>query len=330
MSQVPIFTICRKAFPGANRALINLSQTTQLTRHMALASTNPNSPEIQFLVLHLAETRPQHVLFGGWDPAYDIIIRALRGKSIRFGVYWTSSGGQTDMSQEMSKLSAILRHEAIDAYLFCSEGVARGLQTAVSNTHYLPLTIADLPPETPTNSAHAPFAISLFCPPPEYKRKNIFNCLLALARLRGDYRLILNGLSTDPAYRHLLENLKIPFVDHGWMTRADYEAQLGQLDLGLQLSFAESFNYVAAEHLVRGVPVLASNMVPVVQQLSPQIQQQLTVAHADDATAVLNHLQPLIDNPVHTARLGQQARAELLVSNQQQIKAATAVLQSLL
>ena len=114
MPPTSIFTICRKAFPGANQALVNLSQTTQQARHVALASTNPESPELQFLIWHLQETQPSLVVFGGWDPVYDVLISALASQQMRFGVYWTSSGGQTDMSQEMTKLQVVLQHEAID------------------------------------------------------------------------------------------------------------------------------------------------------------------------------------------------------------------------
>ena len=44
-----VYSICLKGFPGANQALENLQRTTGLTRHIRLASTHPDSPEIAFV-----------------------------------------------------------------------------------------------------------------------------------------------------------------------------------------------------------------------------------------------------------------------------------------
>jgi glycosyltransferase involved in cell wall biosynthesis len=325
-----IVTVCLKGFPGANRALVELDRTTGLTRHVALASTNPRSPEILFLAALLRERRPRAVVFGAWSPVYEAIVEAASGLGIRFGVYWTSSGGQTDMSDEVPKLARVIADPAIERLLFCEPGLAEAFRRAGLPAAHLPLTLSapGAPPPDP------PFAvdgmrISLFCPPAEYRRKNVVNCLVALAAVTSSFTLLLNGLSENASYRRLLETLRLPYEDLGWMERPDYEASLSAVDLGLQLSFAESYNYVAAEHLIRGVPVLTSPMVPVVRSLGDETRRRLIVEAADDPAAIGDRIQAFVDDPAGTAVVGRRARDELTRANERSVVAARSLLRAL-
>jgi len=328
-----IVSLCLQSFPGANQALIHLSRTTGLTRHISLAGTRPDGPEVHFLSGYLREQPPSLVLFGGWSPVYAALLSALRDAPISVGVYWTSSGGQSDMSEEIPKLAQILDEPAIDHYLFCSEGLAEGLRASGRSAWYLPLTVmlpnSSRPASVTRHTTAGLLNISLFCPAPEYRRKNILNCLLALSMVRGRYRLFLNGLSHHPAYLTLLKTLRITYRDLGWMERAPYEETLWSIDLGLQLSFAESFNYVAAEHLLRGVPVLASRMVPVMALLSPEIQEQLIVDTVDNAGAIRERIQSFLDTPARCAALGARARQELIAANERNVARAVNVLHAI-
>jgi len=329
----PIFSICLNAFPGTNRALVNLSQTSKLTRHVSVASTQPEGPEARFLIMLLQEHLPDIVLFGGWSPVYAHIMHELRNTGIRFGVYWTSSGGQTDMSEEMPKLAHILRDPGIDHLVFSSPGLAEGLQAAGRQVWNLPvtLTIPESLPDAPSGSRREDraLAISLFCPPAEYRRKNILNCLLALSETVGQFKLYVNGLSEYPAYRTMLDELQVVYQDLGWMERATYEDFLWSLDLGLQVSFAESYDYVAAEHIARGVPVVASPMVPVIEMLSPNTRSQLVVNAADTVDAIRERVQMFVDDPARCKALGNTARDEFLRANVRNVEIATEVMQAI-
>jgi hypothetical protein len=103
---------------------------------------------------------------------------------------------------------------------------------------------------------------SLFAAPNEFRRKNALACILALAGLDVPYVLRLNGLAERPEYRTFLEELKVPYEDRGWMDDDDYARALDEVDVGLQVSLADSFNYVVAEHFARAVPVVLSRSVP--------------------------------------------------------------------
>jgi hypothetical protein len=51
-------------------------------------------------------------------------------------------------------------------------------------------------------------------------------------------------------------------VEHEWMPREEFLELCGQMDLGMQVSFSETFNIVAADFISQGVPVISSKEIP--------------------------------------------------------------------
>jgi len=51
-------------------------------------------------------------------------------------------------------------------------------------------------------------------------------------------------------------------VTHGWMHHHNFIKVVQRMDLGMQVSFSETFNIVAADFVVNGVPVVVSREVP--------------------------------------------------------------------
>jgi glycosyltransferase involved in cell wall biosynthesis len=329
----PIVSLCLRGFPGVDRALASLSRTTGLTRHVTLASPDPASLEAKFLAEHLRDSRPPLVLFGGWSPLYARLVEALHAEPIALAAYWNSSPGQTDMSLEVEKLTSLLAERRIDHLLFTSRSFVDALAAAGhGHVHYLPQTleVPEAGAETPTPPEGEPPAITLFCPAPEYRRKNVLNCLLALAGLPGGYRLLLNGLSRAPHYRAVLNALALPYEERGWMEDREYRAAVAGAGLGLQPSFAESYCYVAAEHLIRGVPAIGSRMVPVFERLSPDLRERLVVESPEAVSEIREKVRFFLDRPEARAELGRRARAELAMASARDIEAATDVLTALL
>jgi glycosyltransferase involved in cell wall biosynthesis len=312
-------SVCLRGFPGANRALVNPSRLANLGRHITLASPDPNGAEAQFVAELCRAQHPRLVVFGGWSPLYAALVEHLRDEPIRFAVLWTSSPGQTGLSCEGDKLDAIVAERRIGSLLFTSRSFAETFAGRRPGVYHLPLAL-DVPPSesvqpAATTRRDGPFEVTLFCAAPEYARKNVLNCLLALAGVRGDYRLVVNGLSRDPHYGALLERLEIPWLDHGWMERPHYDAAVARAQLGLQVSFAESYCYVAAEHLLAGVPVLASPMVPALDPLSPPLRERFIVSSPEAVDEIREKVQFLLDRPTLCAELGLRAREELLAAN---------------
>jgi glycosyltransferase involved in cell wall biosynthesis len=332
----PIVSLCLAAFAGADRAAVNLSLTTGLSRHVTLSSPNPRSPEVDFTIAHLRERRPALVIFNGWSAVYARILAALRRQPIAFAVHWHSGPGQTDLAGEWPALSEIIGERRIAHVLFASEPLREALSVGLARARHLPHTLADVEWQKPrpggspgarrARAAH----ITLFAQAAESARKNVTGCLLALGTLRRRFRLHLNGLSRDPRYHRLLELLRIPYRDWGWMEPKRYAAVVSQAAMGLQVSFAETYGYVVAEHLARAVPVIGSAAVPVLGRLSAPLRRRLVVTNPDSPREIRDKLRFLLDHSRQAAAIGARARAESLRANRRDIATATAVLRSLL
>lgn len=57
-------------------------------------------------------------------------------------------------------------------------------------------------------------------------------------------------------------------VNHEWTPREDFLKVCASMDLGLQVSFSETFNIVAADLISQGVPVVGSREIPWLTQFS--------------------------------------------------------------
>lgn len=328
-ARAPITTLCLVGFPGANRALATLARTAGGTRHHALASTHAASPEVTFLVDHLRAAPPRVLLLGGWADVYETFVDALAPLGTTCGVYWTSSGGQTDMSGEVPKLARVLAHTALRHRLFASADVARALGTERDGFAHLPVTIE--PPTPPraraaVRAARRTPVVSFFFPVREVRRKNVLNGILAVAGVTPRPVLWLNGLCEAPGYTELLGALGVCFEDLGWMERRRYEMAVARADVGLQPSFAETYDYVAADHLIRGVPVVASRMVPVMDALPAAVRRRMVADDADSPTTLRDLLADLLAHPQERRRLGRLAAGQVCAANGRNIAIARRLL----
>jgi glycosyltransferase involved in cell wall biosynthesis len=95
------------------------------------------------------------------------------------------------------------------------------------------------------------------------------------------------------------------------MSDGAYKRVLNQVDIGLQLSFTESFNQVSAEHLARSIPVLASSLVPAMASVPRADRHRLIVDSPEDSNAIRDRLRWLIRHPEARLRLARRASAQL-------------------
>ena len=66
--------------------------------------------------------------------------------------------------------------------------------------------------------------------------------------------------------RALFEGTKHELVEHGWLSHADFLVLVRKMDVGMQVSFSESFNIVAADFVGCNVPLVGS---PDIEWLHP-------------------------------------------------------------
>lgn len=322
-----IVTLSFAGFPGTNQALRNLTRTVRMTQHFSVTSIKGEAPELKFFAEYVAQRRPPLLILGAWTPAYEQVVEALPATTA-VGVYWTSSPGQVDMSQETALLAQILDHPRIRYVFFSSHPLAVAFQKDARCIE-LPLTI----PVDVRARNHKPNAVpvvGLFCSPNEYRRKNILNSLIALSRQKSKYILYLNGLSEDTAYKSLLDEWQIPYQEWGWLKHADYLRLLGRVDIGLQVSFSESFGYVVTDHILRGTPVLASKMVPVMRNLPRRVHERLVLDNADDPFEFASKLEYLLKHSAARQALALAARRHIVRENEANIQKAKTTLRRIL
>jgi hypothetical protein len=78
-------------------------------------------------------------------------------------------------------------------------------------------------------------------------------------------RIEQNGQSVYNNLKAFFNNLNKKghqLVEHSWMPREEFLKLCRQMDIGMQVSFSETFNIVAADLISQGVPVVSTNQIP--------------------------------------------------------------------
>lgn len=78
-------------------------------------------------------------------------------------------------------------------------------------------------------------------------------------------RIEQNGLSVYNNLKAFFNNLNKnghELIEHAWMPREEFLQLCRQMDIGMQVSFSETFNIVAADLISQGVPVVSTNEIP--------------------------------------------------------------------
>lgn len=70
---------------------------------------------------------------------------------------------------------------------------------------------------------------------------------------------VLNNLKG--LFQHLADNGH-ELISHEWRPRDEFLDLCAKMDIGLQVSFNETFNIVAADHISQGVPIIGSTEIP--------------------------------------------------------------------
>jgi len=115
-------------------------------------------------------------------------------------------------------------------------------------------------------------------------------------------RLEMNG---EPALRNLVglfENISKKghcLIHHTWQPHEEFKQTCATMDIGLQVSFSETFNIVSADLISQGVPILSSNELP-----------WITKGSACDPTSSKDIVEKLLEtykNPHHNVKTNQES-----------------------
>lgn len=327
MGKPSLVSICVSGFAGTDQALRSLADGVDQLRHYTLSHQMIGGPETLLLIDYINQLKPQVVIFGSWSKYYEPFLAGIKAR-VEFGVYWTSSSGQTEIASETEMFVDVLSNRKIKHIFFSDESLAASNLAHLKSTYYLPPCYFLIEGNKPQiiKEKQSENILSFFCSPHEVRRKNALNTILALAGLERKFTLYLNGLTGHKHYKQLLKKLGVSYREFGWMSRSAYEQRVNEVSVGLQVSFAESFNQVVAEHIVRGIPVVASAMIPVLKNIDRECRRRLIVNNPEDSAEIADKVRFLLDNSKVRFRLGHKLRRLFITENAERIRQAKAVL----
>jgi hypothetical protein len=124
------------------------------------------------------------------------------------------------------------------------------------------------------------------------------------ARLEMNGGPVLNNLIG--LFQHLYDRGH-RLVNHEWTPRDEFIKLCGQMDIGMQCSFSETFNIVAADFISQGVPVIGSMEIPWLHECliaepssSNNMAYALSIAHNNPQENVKIHQDLLKEYCINT------------------------------
>lgn len=200
------------------------------------------------------------LVLSSWHERYDDIVVRHAGLIV---ARWHSTVLQTELGREQPKLARVLDlvdRGTVGALMVSDREFVSTLgRQAVM---FVPEVLAEGEYEGVVPARLRGVHISLFGA--AHARKNILVQSAAFERARraggsAAWTLHLNGQTFDDGrYDQWLTAARIPYVDHGWLDRPRYLSLVSAMDAGLCATLAESYSYVAADHVALGVPVVVS------------------------------------------------------------------------
>lgn len=73
-------------------------------------------------------------------------------------------------------------------------------------------------------------------------------------------------------------------VEHSWLDRKEFLELVGEMDLGMQLSFNESFNIISADFCLKGIPIIVSDAIDWMPK-----ESRASVDKMDDILSKMNY-----------------------------------------
>jgi len=238
------------------------------------------------------------VILGAWHPIYYEAIKRLKTVNVEIWLFWTSTVGQIDFSNngiEISYLyliSKLVKSGLIDKLLCGNEQVQSMLENIVGEDKVILLPycfdIEKIRQYYNPEIFEGDRWVDLYCP--SGVRKNITTQIHG-AKLANAHLFFSRIL---PKYSDFAELLGVKYTIMGWMERDIFYRSIQTMALGSQVTFAESFDYAVAEHFALGRPCLYS---PVIGQWinDPYLEKMLLVKDSDNPKLIGEKMKNILD-----------------------------------
>ncbi|RLG70649.1 MAG: hypothetical protein DRO11_05865, partial [Methanobacteriota archaeon] len=265
-----IVTMCPgKVHNGVWRHLKEL-ECTGLTQHIDLEENAGISDDVEWII------------FGGcWTDKYDRLAREYKKEGKKIALLHCSPLGQTDICRELTHLNnaiSLIDEGRIDRLFVGEEKTALGLKAINKEIKFLPqcldaekfdLKLSAISQEM-GNKISSPksenrefdncrtlkdMQAGLFCS--SAPNKNLLNQVVAL-RIAD---VFVHTNAFDREMCRFANRIGLRYWKYGYMPESEYYRRILACDFGMQVSFSEAFDYVVAEFLLAGKPVIVSETI---------------------------------------------------------------------
>jgi len=198
-----------------------------------------------------------NIIFAPFSPLIAHLVKELSKKGVRPSVMWCSTLSQAEMTQgevEMLTILLNLLNAGKVKYLMAphriSESYGYFTKQAVLFPYLINLKIFDPIKKQKLDGIN----LDLFCRP--RFGKNILTQILSFKMTELDAKLHINF--DLGRFRKIVEQIGVKPIIHHWLPELDYYGLITGMDMSLQVTFGESFNYAVAERMALSVPVLST------------------------------------------------------------------------
>jgi len=245
------------------------------------------SGKLSFGTIRKLKQDPADILFlGGWDNNVKLLVHNAVNPETKIVLLWCSPIVQTDLGGEISRFMEVLDFvksgyiDSLGILLDLDYEFLKGLSPSIK---FMPIWMdtEELDGIKLIDLEDGYLHTDIFCAP--CPRKNIFLQMLALLKYKEKIKLHVNYIPSPNTIEYINFGNKYfndNFVNHLWMNRKVYLSHVKSMDIGLQVTLSESYNYTAGEHLFLGTPILLSKSTPISRNLS----KDLDILLVDDYT----------------------------------------------
>ncbi|UCD06634.1 MAG: hypothetical protein JSV98_05235 [candidate division WOR-3 bacterium] len=271
-----LLLLCSEGFPGSFKVITNLKGVLDgiadihilpIEQLFSLKPSIPNirikrrlqkiQTELRWMDIKMLERYANNILFTAWGPPYDVVLSKLNRIGVTPSLIMCSTPGQSELSRHELKdyhnLFNYFRQGKLKYWLL-NKRLYDSLAGVTDHAIYFPHTInlGQFANVAPTELSG--INVDLFCT--TRLGKNILNQVLAF-RVSGVNGTLHLNFKNDQL-GSIISDIGANVLYHRWIPEAEYYNLVAAMDLSLQATFTESFNYAVAERMCLGIPVITS------------------------------------------------------------------------
>lgn len=300
MKEPKVCLICSSRHPGIKTHFVHLSENINVP--MLLIENLYPQIFLKFITrLKLPPFLPSSlqkfdiIVLGGWHFSYLPIIRKLKRKNKKVGIYWTSSIGQSEMTEKyieihyLNKLLAFLQEKIID-FIIVPERTYEALGN-IEKIFPLPHTF-NLSKIKFLRKKDVIKKADIFLP--VRHGKNIL-CQFIGVHLADSKIEIYTNVKNKELLR-FLKSLNIAYIYKDWIPSYEkYLRFISSMGFSLQVTYTETFNYAVAERMAMGIPVFVSGNIFLITH-DKFLKKYLCVEAPDSPLEISRKIRFLIEN----------------------------------